>query len=76
MLFDVIPDKFQQLCIFQAEKYDVEAPKRMKLLDHINAKYGSRTLRLASESEKGWYMNQNHLSQGYTTRWSELLTVR
>ena len=76
MLFDVVPDKFQQLCIFQPEKYDAVARKRMELIDHINAKYGKRTLRLASESEKRWYMNQNHLSQGYTTRWSELLTVR
>lgn len=76
MLFDVVPDKFQQLCIFQAEKYDVEARKRMKLLDHINGKYGNRTLRLASESEKRWYMNQNHLSSNYTTRWDELLLVR
>ena len=76
MLFDIVPDTYQQLRLFQREKYNLEARKRMKLLDHINNKYGSQTLRLASESKKRWHMNQNYLSQGYTTRWSELLIVR
>ena len=76
VLFDIAPDTHQQLCLFQAEKYNQESRKRMKLLDHINNKYGSQTIRLASESKKRWYMNQNHLSQGYTTRWEELLIVK
>jgi len=75
MIFDIVPDSHQQLCLFQQEKYNVEARKRMKLLDHINGKYGSQTLRLASESKKHWYMHQNHLSPAYTTRWEHLLTV-
>ena len=69
MLFDIVPDTYQQFCLFQPEKYNKEARKRTQLIDFINGKYGSQTLRLASESEKRWYMNQNHLSQGYTTRW-------
>jgi len=76
MLFDIVPDTLQQLCLFQPEKYNAKARERMQLLDHINNKYGSQTLRLASESKKRWYINQNHLSQGYTTRWGELLTVK
>ncbi len=75
MLFDIVPDHFQQLCLFQAETYNQVARKRMKLLDHINGKYGPQTLRFASESQKRWYMHQDHLSPAYTTRWSELLAV-
>jgi DNA polymerase V len=76
MIFDIIPDSKQQLCLFQSEKYDPTARKRMKLLDHINGKYGGQTLRLASESQKRWHMNQNHLSPSYTTRWDQLLIVK
>jgi len=75
MLFDIVPDHFQQLCLFQAETYNQVARKRMKLLDHINGKYGPQTLRFASESAKRWYMHQDHLSPAYTTRWGELLVV-
>ncbi len=76
MLLDIVPDHFQQLCLFQAEKYNDAARKRMKLLDHINAKYGKQTLRFAAESKKRWYMHQDHLSPAYTTRWEDLLVVR
>jgi len=75
MIFDIVPDNYQQLCLFQQEKYNTEVRKRMKLLDHINGKYGSQTLRLASESKKRWYMHQDQLSPAYTTRWEHLLTV-
>ena len=75
MIYDIIPDHLQQLCLFQAETYNQVARKRMKLLDHINNKYGSQTLRVASESAKRWYMHQDHLSPRYTTCWDELLTV-
>ncbi len=75
MLFDIVPDHFQQLCLFQTEKYNHDARKRMKLLDHINGKYGKQTLRFASESKKRWYMHQDHLSPAYTTRWEDLLRV-
>ena len=75
MLFNIVPDHFQQLCLFQSERYNQEARKRMKLLDHINGKYGKQTLRFASESKKRWYMHQDHLSPNYTTRWEDLLVV-
>ena len=75
VLFDIIPDHLQQLCLFQAERYNPDARKRMKLLDHINGKYGKQTLRFASESKKRWYMHQDHLSPSYTTRLEDLLVV-
>ncbi len=76
MIFDIIPDHNQQYCLFQQEKYDLTTRKRMKLLDHINGKYGAQTLRFASESKKRWYMHQNHLSPAYTTRWDHLSQVK
>lgn len=76
MIFDIIPDSKQQLCLFQSEKYNPEARNRMKLLDHINGKYGTQTLRLGSESKKRWYMHQRHLSPSYTTSWEQLLIVK
>ena len=76
MIFDIIPDTLQQYCLFQPEKYDAAARKQMKLLDHINGKFGRQTLRLASENVERWNMNRNHLSDRYTTCWDELLIVK
>lgn len=75
MLFDIVPDNLQQLCLFQPEKYNVASRERMQLMDLINGKFGNRTIRLASESSKRWYMNQNYLSPRYTTCWNEILKV-
>lgn len=76
MLFDIVPDSCQQLCIFEQEKYDQQARLRMQLIDNINGKFGRQTMRLASESQKRWYMKQEYLSQRYTTCWNELLSIR
>ncbi len=75
MLFDIVPEHYQQLCLFQTEKYNKLTRKRMRLLDHVNGRYGSQTLRFAAESKKRWYMHQDHLSPAYTTRWGDLLEV-
>lgn len=76
ILFDIIPDRLQQYCLFKTEKYDMAAPKLMKLLDRINVKFGRQTLRLASENIERWNMNRNHLSDRYTTCWDGLLVVK
>jgi len=76
MLFDIMPDHFQQFCLFQSEKYNSVTRKRMRLLDRINSKYGPQTLRFASESKKRWYMHQDHLSPAYTTRWDEIRIIK
>lgn len=57
MLFDIIPDHLQQLCLFQSEKYNIDARKRIQLIDYINGKFGTQTLRIASESKKRWYVH-------------------
>lgn len=49
----------------------------MNVLDHINAKYGRQTLRLASQGyEKGWTLRAEKRSPCYTTQWSDLPRVR
>jgi DNA polymerase V len=48
----------------------------MQTLDHINARWGRGTLRLAAEGHTGdWHMKREHLSPGYTTAWAGLPVV-
>lgn len=48
----------------------------MQVMDRINTKYGSRTIRLAAEGfNKAWSMSRQLKSPHYTTRWSDLPTV-
>jgi DNA polymerase V len=43
------------------------------VLDNINLAYGRGTLKMASEGyEKTWSLKHEHLSKGYTTRWSDI----
>ncbi len=49
----------------------------MNVFDTINQKYGRSTLRLASEGySKPWAMRAELKSPAYTTRWTDLPTVR
>jgi len=48
----------------------------MNTIDRINKRYGSSTIRLASEGiEKKWQMKRQNVSQCYTTRFDELVEV-
>jgi DNA polymerase V len=49
----------------------------METLDTVNARFGKGTLYTAAEGiQKKWTMRQAFRSKNYTTRWSELPTVR
>ena len=49
----------------------------MNTMDRINERYGSSTIRLASEGiEKTWSMKRKNLSPSYTTKFDELLEVQ
>ena len=49
----------------------------MSVLDSINQKYGSSTMRLAAEGHsKPWDMRAEMKSPAYTTRWSDVPQVR
>ncbi|RAP37105.1 DNA polymerase V, subunit C [Legionella quinlivanii] len=66
------PDLFNQPSDQELER----SHSLMKLMDSINAKYGSRTVRLAAEGfRKDWAMKRELMSPCYTTRWSDLPVV-
>lgn len=55
-----------------------ENTRMMSVLDAINQRFGSQTLRPASvgfESQQ-WHMNQQALSPCYTTQWQDIIKVR
>ncbi|ELK6101894.1 MULTISPECIES: Y-family DNA polymerase [Citrobacter] len=68
--------------IAQLNLFDDNAPRRgseklMEVLDHLNAKEGKGALYFAGEgSQQQWAMKRAMLSPRYTTRVTDLLTVR
>lgn len=75
LLADLIDKQYRQMDLFQqpSDEEILETEKVMKLIDAVNKKYGSRTLRLAAEGfRKSWSMKRQLKSPHYTTRWSEL----
>ncbi len=56
---------------------DSEQSKTLMLvMDGINERYGHGAVRLASENSVGWKPNQERLSPSYTTRWSDIISVK
>ena len=46
-------------------------------IDRINERYGSSTIRLASEGiEKAWRMKRENVSPCYTTKFEDLVQVK
>ncbi|WP_026712552.1 Y-family DNA polymerase [Flavobacterium daejeonense] len=64
----------------QLQLFEEENPKHlalMKAMDHLNTKIGETKVKLASQNLKlTWDMNQNHLSNKYTTNFKEILEVK
>lgn len=78
MLEELTDKSVQQLDLFH-QPDDEELSKRDKLmgiLDGINTRFGSHTIKLAAEGySKPWAMRSENRSPCYTTRWSELPVV-
>lgn len=78
MLEDLIDKTTLQLDLFHQPATE-ELNKRIQLMsvfDTINNRFGSHTIRLASEGySKPWAMRSQMKSPCYTTRWSELPLV-
>lgn len=54
-----------------------KAKTRMQAIDHINQRYGRRTIRLAAEElASAWKPKYNLRSPRYATRWDELPQIR
>ena len=58
--------------------YDRESSDSiMNTMDRINERYGSSTIRLASEGiEKAWRMKRENVSPCYTTKFEDLVQVK
>ena len=69
------PENSKQFHLFEDEN-----PKHLQLMqtiDSLNAKIGGRKIKLGNQNlEKTWDMNQNHLSQRYTTNFNEILEIK
>lgn len=68
--------------VAQLNLFDDNAPRKnsealMEVLDHLNAKNGKGALYFAGQGiQAGWQMKREMLSPRYTTRYSDLITVR
>lgn len=72
----ILPETAVQATLFDP----TDRPKHKRLmetLDHINDRYGKDKVRLASQGyESEWHMQRNHLSPCYTTKLSDIITVK
>jgi DNA polymerase V len=72
---ELIPENNLQIDLFVNEN-----PKHtslMKTIDAINNKYGTKKIKIANQSlDYTWNMNQNHLSQRYTTNFKQILEIK
>lgn len=75
IVMDLSPDKNEQIQLFENRN-----PKHIPLMaamDKLNARFGQQKLRLAKQaSGRIWRMKQEQLSPGYTTRLSDIITVK
>jgi DNA polymerase V len=80
IVLDLVPENGRQLNLFgEGEGGPATLDRNQKLMeavDEINRKMGRNTVRLgAAGFKEAWGMRRGNLSQHYTTRWDELLTV-
>jgi len=62
---------------FLAQAVDLHDERLMSVIDSLNKRYGSGTIRFASEGiRQDWKMRTDRRSPRYTTRWDELLVVK
>lgn len=62
----------------QFQLFDEENPKYlalMKAMDFLNKKNGARIVKLGTQNDKTWDMNQNFLSDKYTTDFNQILQI-
>lgn len=77
MLGDFYSQGVAQLNLFDDNAPRKNSEKLMEVLDHLNAKDGRGTLYFAGQGiQTAWQMKREMLSPRYTTRYSDLLSVR
>lgn len=77
MLGDFYSQGVAQLNLFDDNAPRKNSEKLMEVLDHLNAKGGKGTLYFAGQGiQTVWQMKREMLSPRYTTRFSDILSVR
>lgn len=78
LLGGLVPSKAFQSDLFAKHKISIEKQRKLMLLiDKTNARYGTDTLKWAAQGlAQSWKMRQEHTSPRFTTRWSDLLSIR
>ncbi len=79
LLYDFVPAAVLQTDLFGCVDVPAhgKASRRMQALDHINDRFGRRTIRLAAEGlGEAWRPIYNLRSPLYTTNWQELPKVK
>ena len=75
IVMDFTPDTQEQIKLF--ENRNPRHIPLMATMDQLNARFGQQKLRLAKQaSGRIWRMKQEQLSPGYTTRLSDIITVK
>ncbi len=84
MVGDIVPSNPLQLDLFDTNRKRKERNDLMRVLDHVNQRYGVKTLHLAVEDTPisygafggGWHVKCEHRSPNYLTDINEILTVK
>jgi len=75
MLSGIVPDDSIQGNLFLSETRNCDR-RLMDMIDNVNFSQRDDVLKFAaSGTERNWKMQQNHISDRYTTRWNELFEV-
>lgn len=76
ILSGIVPDNSIQGNLFLSETKNCER-KLMEMIDNVNFSQRDDVLKFAaSGTNRNWKMQQNFISNRYTTRWDELFKVR
>lgn len=74
--FGIIPDVSRQHDLFGGNAYSEKHADLMKVVDTINSKHGSHTIKTAAQgTHSSWGMTQENRSRRYTTQWEEIPIV-
>ncbi len=81
LLLDIIPDNNKiQMNLFAKQEKILDNKKLMFDLDKINSKWGSNTLKLASngtdKTNSNWRMKREFVSKRSTTCWNEIPVIK
>jgi DNA polymerase V len=76
MLSDLAPARCVQGDLFEDISQRERSERLMQVMDQVNRKYGTGTLRYAATGlQQRWQMKAERRSPRYTSRWDELLVV-